>query len=140
MDVGGEAVRGLHPLILLIATSGCATRGALDEQRKETSALSREVSEKYVKLLGHNGDILSQLDSLLRRVEAVESRINGDWDRSDCEYYKPEAQKLFCHRKPTLADRPFDELAEKVARQVDAEFCKKATEPWQVKVFCRGTK
>lgn len=34
------------------------------------------------------------------------------------------------------ADIPFDQALDQAVRETDAEFCKKATEAWQVRAFC----
>ena len=36
-------------------------------------------------------------------------------------------------------DYDFMKASEEAVKETDAEFCKKATEPWQVKAFCKAT-
>lgn len=131
-------MRGL--LLAVFVLSGCAAQRDLARTQEETRALAQIVSQQHIQALERQGDILNQLDGFEHRLARLERRFEGAWDREECERYSPEAQKAFCHRRPMVADKSFEELAAQVAREVDAEFCKKAVEPWQVKAFCRGKK
>lgn len=124
--------------VAVLLLTGCATRGELAAVRLEQRGLILDASVKHVEMLDRDSDTLGQLDALDRRVKGLEERLRGEWDRDECENYKPEAQKLFCRRKPMAVDKSFEDLADEVTRKVDALFCAKATEKWQKKAFCGG--
>jgi hypothetical protein len=83
--------------VLLSGLTGCATRGELVHERFETD---QKIGSARLSALGHDQDIINQMERIEKRIEAVERDIRGPWDREECERYKPEAQQAFCHRLP----------------------------------------
>lgn len=106
-------------ILAAIALTGCATNRDINNQWREHQALVVLVSAHKVEALDRQNDMLGQLEAQDRRIKRLENELQGDWDREECENYKPEAQKLFCHRLPRFAA-----ASKRAAKATDAEFNK----------------
>lgn len=113
--------------LFCMTLSACATTNDIENQRQDIRALAREISEVKMSALDRDGFTMGQLDRIDQAVKRMQDELSGPWDREECENYKPEAQKLFCHHKVMVADKTFDDMLESVTLQVDADFCRRAT-------------
>ena len=91
-------------ILAALGLSGCASRGSVREvqsdiSRVETEAISRSV-QHTITLSDLSKIFSSQVEALRQRIEQLQGEMLGEWDRPECENYKPEAQRLFCKRKP----------------------------------------
>lgn len=126
--------RILVVFIAVLSLSGCATRGALEQEIFDRKAVVNTVHMKVIECRDEartDRDFFArELDKMDARIKALADSMLGAWDREECERYTPEAQKLFCHRLPRYVEygpapkvpNRFKSASKKAAQMTDEEF------------------